>query len=162
MAASQVAPSCSSPSERRLKTRASRPSRRRPSAMPTACERPWPSEPPVISKPGVASPTYGPLGKNQSVAFDEMFSGEIGQIGTQLDGLGHFGARIGNEDYFYNGFKRSEFARPYGLEKLGVEHVGVFFMRGVLLDVARQRNVDRLPPGYAITSNDLQACLDGA
>jgi kynurenine formamidase len=108
------------------------------------------------------SPTYGPNGKNQTVAFDEMFSGEIGQLGTQLDGLGHFGARIGKEDYFYNGFKRSEFAKPYGLEKLGVEKVGVFFTRGVLLDVARQRKVERLRPGYAITAGDLQACLDAA
>lgn len=108
------------------------------------------------------SPTYGPSGKNQTVAFDEMFSGEIGQIGTQLDGLGHFGTRIGNEDYFYNGFKRSEFAKPYGFEKLGVENVGVFFTRGLLLDVARQRKLERLPPGYAITAAELQACLDSA
>jgi kynurenine formamidase len=108
------------------------------------------------------SPTYGPSGKNQTVAFDEMFSGEIGQVGTQLDGLGHFGARIGNEDYFYNGFKRSEFAKPYGFEKLGVENVGVFFTRGLLLDVARQRKVDRLQSGYAITVAELQSCLDSA
>ncbi len=108
------------------------------------------------------SPTHGPSGKNQTVAFDEMFSGEIGQIGTQLDGLGHFGARIGKEDYFYNGFKRSEFAKPYGLEKLGVENVGVFFTRGILLDVARLRKVDRLQPGYAISAADLQSCLETA
>ncbi|HEV3081483.1 MAG TPA: cyclase family protein, partial [Gemmataceae bacterium] len=108
------------------------------------------------------SPTYGPSGKNQTVAFDEMFSGEIGQIGTQLDGLGHFGTRIGNEDYFYNGFKRSEFAKPYGFEKLGVENVGVFFTRGLLFDVARQRKQERLPPGYVITAAEHQACLDSA
>ena len=30
------------------------------------------------------SPTYGPSGKNQTVAFDEIFSGEIGQIGTLI------------------------------------------------------------------------------
>jgi len=108
------------------------------------------------------SPTYGPSGKNKTVAFDEIFSGEIGQIGTQLDGLGHFGARIGDEDYFYNGFKRSEFAKPYGFEKLGVENIGVFFTRGLLLDVARLRKVERLQPGYAISPQELQACLEGA
>jgi Putative cyclase len=108
------------------------------------------------------SPTYGPLGKNQTVAFDELFSGEIGQIGTQLDGLGHFGARFGKEDYFYNGFKRSEFAKPYGLEKLGIENVGVFYTRGLLLDVARLRKAERLPAGYAITVADLQGCLESA
>jgi kynurenine formamidase len=113
-----------------------------------------------LSIPG--SPTYGPSGKNQTVAFDEMFSGEIGQIGTQFDGLGHFGTRVGKEDYFYNGFKRSEFATPYGLEKLGVENAGVFFTRGVLLDVAGLRKVERLATGYAISAEELQSCLTSA
>ena len=40
------------------------------------------------------SPTHPPAGKNQGVFFDEMFSGEIGQVGTQFDGLGHAGVRI--------------------------------------------------------------------
>jgi kynurenine formamidase len=106
------------------------------------------------------SPTQGPTGKNQMVSHDEMFSGEIGQIGTQLDGLGHVGVRIGNDDYFYNGFKRSEFGKAYGLEKLGVENVGVFFTRGVLFDVAKLRKLERLPEGYVITPMDLQACLE--
>src|SRR5438552_17148988 len=82
------------------------------------------------------SPTGGPYGENQVVHHDELFSGEIGQIGTQLDGLGHIGVRMDGDDYFYNGFKRSEFGKAYGLEKLGVENVGVFFVRGVLIDVA--------------------------
>jgi kynurenine formamidase len=113
-----------------------------------------------LSIPG--SPTRGPEGKNRIVSFDEMFSGEIGQVGTQLDGLGHVGVRIGDDDYFYNGFKRSEFARASGLEKLGVEHIGVFFTRGLLLDVARLRKVERLQAGYVITATDLQACLEAA
>lgn len=74
----------------------------------------------------VSSPTGGPMGENQAVYHDEMFSGEIGQIGTQFDGLGHAGMRVGDEDIFYNGFKRSEFSKAYGLEKLGVENAGVF------------------------------------
>ena len=65
-----------------------------------------------------------------------MFSGEIGQVGTQLDGLGHVGVRMCGDDYFYNGFRRSEFGTAYGLKKLGIENVGVFFTRGVLIDVA--------------------------
>jgi hypothetical protein len=70
------------------------------------------------------SPTGGPDGANRLVYHDEMFSGEIGQIGTQLDGLGHIGVRMAGDDYFYNGFRRSEFGKAYGLEKLGVENVG--------------------------------------
>jgi kynurenine formamidase len=105
------------------------------------------------------SPTGGPTGKNQGVYHDDMFSGEIGQIGTQLDGLGHVGVRIGGDDYFYNGFRRSQFGTAYGLEKLGIEHVGVMFTRGVLLDVAAARGVARLKSGEVITAADLERAL---
>ncbi len=102
------------------------------------------------------SPTGGPSGKNQGVYHDDLFSGEIGQIGTQLDGLGHVGVRIGGDDYFYNGFRRSQFGTAYGLEKLGIENVGVFYTRGVLIDVARSRGVERMKVGEVITGRDLE------
>jgi kynurenine formamidase len=105
------------------------------------------------------SPTGGPSGKNQGVFHDDLFSGEIGQIGTQLDGLGHVGVRIDGDDYFYNGFKRSQFGTAYGLEKLGIENVGVFFTRGVLLDVAATRGVDHMKSGEVITASDLETAL---
>lgn len=105
------------------------------------------------------SPTGGPVGKNRRVSYDEMFTGEIGQLGTQMDGLGHVGVRLDDGDYFYNGFKASDFARPYGLERLGVENVGVFFTRGVLVDVVAFKKVERLERGEVITSNDIQGAL---
>lgn len=108
------------------------------------------------------SPTHPPSGKNEAVFFDELFSGEIGQVGTQFDGLGHAGVRIGDDDYFYNGFKRTEFATPFGLSKLGVENVGPIFTRGLLLDVAGLRKLKRLPVGYVITPEDMEACLAAA
>jgi kynurenine formamidase len=103
------------------------------------------------------SPTGGPMGKNQGVYHDDLFSGEIGQIGTQLDGLGHVGVHLTDDDYFYNGFKRSQFGTAYGLEKLGIENVGVFFTRGVLLDVAAARGKERLASGEVITPGDLES-----
>ncbi len=105
------------------------------------------------------SPTGGPDGQNRVVYHDDLFSGEIGQVGTQLDGLGHIGVRISGDDYFYNGFRRSEFGKPYGLEKLGVENAGVFFTRGVLIDLARFKNVARLNAGEVITPEDLEGAL---
>ena len=105
-------------------------------------------------------PTGGPVGENEMVSNDELFSGEIGQVGTQFDGLGHVGCRVDGEDTFYNGFKLAEFGHPYGLKKLGVENVGIFFTRGVLLDVAGLRGADRLPNGYVITADELRACLE--
>jgi kynurenine formamidase len=94
-------------------------------------------------------------GRNEAVYHDELISGELGQIGTQFDGLGHLG--IG--DLFYNGNRRSEFAQAEGLTKLGVEHVGPIVTRGVLLDVARFKGVDRLEDRYEITRADLEGTL---
>jgi kynurenine formamidase len=104
-------------------------------------------------------PTGGPEGQNRLVYNDEMVSAEIGQVGTQLDGLGHVGVRMRGDDYFYNGFRMSEFGTAYGLEKLGIERVGVFFTRGVLVDVAGFRGVPRMLPGQAITIKDLEGAL---
>jgi kynurenine formamidase len=106
------------------------------------------------------SPTGGPLGKNNVVYHDEIVSGQIGQVGTQFDGLGHIGTRINGQDIFYNGFKRSEFGTAAGLNKLGVEKVGAFVTRGVLIDVAGYKGVDRLPVGTVITATDLQDALE--
>jgi kynurenine formamidase len=94
-------------------------------------------------------------GKNEGVFHDEVISGELGQIGTQFDGLGHLG--IGQ--LFYNGNRRSEFAKPDGLTKLGIENVGAIVTRGVLIDVARFKGVDQLPPAYEITPADLKGAL---
>lgn len=105
------------------------------------------------------SPTGGPMGRNNVVYHDEMVSGQIGQIGTQFDGLGHVGSRIDGEDVFFNGFKRSEFGTAGGLGKLGVENVGVFVTRGVLIDMAGYKGVDRLPVGTVITAQDLQDAM---
>jgi kynurenine formamidase len=94
-------------------------------------------------------------GKNQAVYHDEIISGELGQIGTQFDGLGH----VGIGDLFYNGNRRSEFAQAEGLTKLGIENVGPIATRGVLIDVARFKGVDQLQGGYEITPADLKGAL---
>lgn len=80
-------------------------------------------------------------------------------MGTQFYGLGHVGTRMGAEDIFHNGIKRTEMRGAYGLEKLGVENAGVFFTRGVLVDVAGDKNVDRLDIGYVITLADIKGAL---
>jgi kynurenine formamidase len=94
-------------------------------------------------------------GKNQAVYHDEIISGELGQIGTQFDGLGHLG--IG--DLFYNGNRRSEFAKAEGLTKLGIENVGAIVTRGVLIDVAKYKGVPQLAGNYEITPADLKGAL---
>jgi kynurenine formamidase len=99
--------------------------------------------------------TFKIPGSNQATYHDEVVSGEIGQVGTQFDGLGH----IGIGDLFYNGNNRADFAGPEGLTKLGIENVGPIVTRGVLIDVAKLKGVPQLQAGYEITVADLQAAL---
>jgi len=113
-----------------------------------------------LTIPGL--PTGPDSGVNHLVYNDEMVSAEIGQVGTQFDGLGHIGVHLNGEDVFYNGNKLREFGDTYGLKKLGVENAGAFVTRGVLLDVCSLRGNDRLPVGYVITPDDLSACLERA
>ena len=101
-----------------------------------------------------------PTGSNDMVSNDELFSGEIGQVGTQFDGLDHAGIRIDGKDYFYNGNRLSDFGNPYGLQKPGVENIGVFFTRAILLDVCALHGNDRLPAGYVISPDELRTCLE--
>jgi len=94
-------------------------------------------------------------GKNQANYHDDIISGELTQIGTQFDGLGHLG--IG--ELFYNGNKKSDFVTPDGFKKLGIENVGAIVTRGVLIDVAKYKGVPRLQSPYAITVADLTGAL---
>jgi hypothetical protein len=71
-----------------------------------------------------SAPTGGPFGENKLVYNDEYLATEIGQTGTQFDGLGHIGIQLGNagdlsQMVFYNGFTMADMADPYGLKKLG-------------------------------------------
>jgi len=111
-----------------------------------------------LTIPGL--PTVNIGGENAVVFNDELVSGEIGQVGTQFDGLGHIGTEIDGDFVFYNGFRLSEFGTAYGLERLGVENVGTIFTRGVLVDVARYKGVDRLDAGYIVTIEDIEGALE--
>ena len=109
------------------------------------------------------APTGGPFGKNKLVYHDEFVSTEIGQVGTQFDGLGHIGCVTGkdgdmNEVRFYNGFTEAEMANAYGLQKLGIEKIKPLFTRGVLVDVAGLKG-RMLNVGEEITVADVQAAL---
>jgi kynurenine formamidase len=110
-----------------------------------------------LTIPGL--PSSNPSGTNQIVSNSEMIAAELGQVGTQFDGLGHVGARVDGEDRFYNGLKLSEIGDSYGLKKLGVEQVGAIFTRGVLLDVAAYTGAQRLAADYIISVEDVEGTL---
>ena len=98
----------------------------------------------------------GPLGENNVTWHESIVSGEMGQVSTQFDGLGH----IGIGDLSYNGLSRHDFVTPEGLTSLGVETVDPFVTRGVLIDVAAHKGVALLDGGYEITAADLSGALD--
>ena len=98
---------------------------------------------------------FGPNGTNQMYFHDEIVSAEIGQVGTQFDGLGH----IGIGDLFYNGNRERDFAKAEGLTKLGIENVGALVTRGVLVDVAAFKGRPMLDGGYEITRADVEGAL---
>jgi kynurenine formamidase len=109
------------------------------------------------------TPTGGPFGKNKLVFHDEFVCTEIGQVGTQFDGLGHIGCIVGKdgdmtEMRYYNGFTEAEMANAYGLQKLGIEHCKPFFTRGILVDVAGLKG-RMLNMGEEISVADVQAAL---
>jgi kynurenine formamidase len=93
-------------------------------------------------------------GKNQINWITEIQVGTF-QVGTQLDAIGHI--QIG--DRFYNGWTTKEVVEPWGLGKLGIETVPPIVTRGVLVDVAGYKGVERLPKGYVITVADLNGAL---
>jgi len=76
------------------------------------------------------------------------------QASTQWDALCH----VFLNDKMYNGYD-AKLVDARGAKKLGIEHMRDKMVgRGVLLDVARWKGVDWLEDGYAITSEDLDAC----
>ncbi|MGM4953997.1 cyclase family protein [Bradyrhizobium barranii] len=109
------------------------------------------------------SPTGGPFGDNKMVYHDEFLATEIGQTGTQFDGLGHIGIQMGkdgdkSEMRFYNGFTAAEISDAYGLKKLGVEKLKPIFTRAHLLDMVALKG-GMMDAGQEITSADIKAAL---
>jgi kynurenine formamidase len=123
----------------------------------------------ALSIPG--APTHGPLkweGQNYQMTFmDELVTAEIGQVGTQWDGLGHPMIRVEgvqgwkDGDYLYNKVRLQDVVSPRGLKKNGTEHAANigFFTRGIMIEIPALKGVQQLPKGYAITLADYQAAL---
>jgi kynurenine formamidase len=109
------------------------------------------------------SPTGGPFGTNKLVYHDEFLATEIGQVGTQFDGLGHIGIQLGADGdkaqmHYYNGFTELEIADAYGLKKLGAEKLKPLFTRGHLVDIQAVKG-RMMDAGEEITVADVRAAL---
>ena len=91
------------------------------------------------------------LGKNAATFNDDWMLAWLG-IGTQIDGLGHFGIN----HVYYNGNRVEDFWRADGLAKFGTHELPPIVTRGVLLDAARFRGVERLEGGSEITRKEVE------
>jgi kynurenine formamidase len=101
------------------------------------------------------SDTHGKgWGKEQLNWITEIQVGTF-QVGTQLDSIGHI--QIG--DRFYNGWQVEDVVESWGLNRFGTETIPPIVARGVLVDVAKAKGVERLEAGYAITIADVEAAL---
>jgi kynurenine formamidase len=97
------------------------------------------------------------LGKN-NVNWVVEYVTAPSQIGTHMDGLNHL--YVG--DRAYNGNRLVDIVEEHGTNRLGVETLPQVVTRGVLLDIARVRGVERLGRGDVITVDDAEAALDAA
>ncbi len=96
----------------------------------------------------------GPYPKSQ--ATDDYINMPL-QASTQWDGLSHFGYA----DSLYNGFWIGNVETISGANRCSIMHMKESLCgRGVLLDVARHKGVDRLEQRYAITPKDLDEVIE--
>jgi kynurenine formamidase len=77
------------------------------------------------------------------------------QAATHWDGLGH--ATYDNR--LWNGFGADTITVD-GATKCGIHKIKTLLSRGVLLDVARARGVERLDPNYPVRAEDLDAAAE--
>ena len=118
------------------------------------------------------APTGGPF-PGGLIYHDEFIVGELGQVGTQFDGLGHVGMVHEGEERFYNGFTEDQIMGGYGLQNLGVETIKPIFTRGILIDIAayKQEKLEEddgtleegkliLEAGDVVTLEDVKGALE--
>ncbi len=75
--------------------------------------------------------------------------------GTHIDALNHFGLH----GKIWNEVGTAEALGVRGWTKSGIDKYPPIVARGVMIDVAKAKNLDHLPPSYAITVADLQDAL---
>ena len=94
------------------------------------------------------------LGENKVNWVTELITATM-QLGTHLDALNHL--QIG--DRGYNGWTVAELAETWGTNRLGAETIPQIVTRGLLVDVASARGVDRLEAGDVITVDEVRRAL---
>jgi kynurenine formamidase len=77
------------------------------------------------------------------------------QCATHWDALSH----VSYDNQLYNGFPADSIS-VFGAARCGIDKIKTVVTRGVLLDVARTKGVNRLEGGYPISGDDLDAAAE--
>jgi len=96
----------------------------------------------------------GPIGRNRVGWVIERVAAPS-QMGTHMDGLNH----LHIDGRMYNGHRLADVAEPWGTSRLGADALPQIVTRGLLLDVAGARGVNRLEKGDVVTPDDAGAAL---
>jgi kynurenine formamidase len=121
-----------------------------PLALPLSSDGPQ-----IGAVPGRINPIHLMTMVNQSYgdvsASDDAVAMGL-QCATHWDALTH----VSYDGKIYNGYP-ADVITEAGATRCAIDRVRTLVGRGVLLDVARTKGVDRLEPGYLITPADLDA-----
>jgi kynurenine formamidase len=94
------------------------------------------------------------MGESRTSASGFMFTAE--HSGTHIDALCHQAEDL----HLYGGREvNASVQTPTGFTELGAETIAPLITRGILLDVAHHRGVDRIEAGKSITRDDLEAVV---
>jgi len=78
------------------------------------------------------------------------------QAGTHWDALAH----VSYEGNLYNGVKSSDVITAAGAARMGIDKIKTIVSRGILLDVAKAKGVERIEGNYPLTAADLDAACE--
>lgn len=93
---------------------------------------------------------------NRHVSYTGTAVSMYAHTGTHIDALNHFGI----DGEIYNGFAANEYLGDRGWRKTGAETIPPIVARGVLIDVAKAKEVEMLADGYRISRADLEDTLE--
>ena len=93
--------------------------------------------------------------QNELVSYTGDAISMYTHTGTHIDALNHFGLH----GEIFNGYKADTHLGDQGWHRAGAETMPPIVARGVLIDVARSKELSVLPASYKITAADLEAAL---
>ena len=100
-------------------------------------------------------PSDSSYAKDGQIAADDIIIMGL-QASTQWDGLAH----VGYDGYFYNGVPAGAVNNFQGASKNDIAKVATKLVsRGVLLDIAGLKGVERMSAGQVISAGDLDAAI---